>query len=80
MPSPRSWDPTGSAPTWSTPGDVAELVAAVAALLDDPERRARYGVAGRRRVEELFSWRAAAVATAAAYQEAIADFTRGKPC
>ncbi len=54
------------------PGDVAELVVAVGALLDDPERRARYGAAGRKRVEELFSWRAVAAATAAAYDEAIA--------
>jgi glycosyltransferase involved in cell wall biosynthesis len=56
-----------------TPGDVGELAAAVGALLDDPGRRARYGAAGRRRVEELFSWRAVAVATAAVYAEAVAD-------
>jgi MMP alpha-(1->4)-mannosyltransferase len=58
------------------PGDVGALTAAVAALLDDPERRARYGAAGRRRVEELFSWRAAAAATATTYDEAIRDFAR----
>ena len=52
---------------------------ALGALLDDPERRARYGAAGRRRVEELFSWRAAAAATAAAYEDAIADFDEGEP-
>jgi glycosyltransferase involved in cell wall biosynthesis len=57
-----------------TPGDVGELVSALGALLDDPGRRARYGAAGRRRVEELFSWRAAAAATVAAYDEAIAAF------
>ena len=34
------------------------------------------GAAGRRRVEELFSWRAVAAATAAAYEEAIADHRR----
>ena len=62
---------------WSslvTPGDVGELVAAIAALLDDPERRTAMGAAGRARVEEMFSWRAVAEATAAAYEETIADF------
>jgi glycosyltransferase involved in cell wall biosynthesis len=53
------------------PGDAESLAATLARLLDDPERRARYGAAGRRRVEELFSWRAAAAATAAAYDEAV---------
>jgi glycosyltransferase involved in cell wall biosynthesis len=54
------------------PGNAEELRDAMAALLDDPERRARMGAAGRQRVEEVFSWRAAAVATAAAYEEVIA--------
>ncbi|WP_109506187.1 glycosyltransferase family 4 protein [Nocardioides speluncae] len=54
------------------PGDVGELELALAALLDDPERRARMGKAGRERVLEKFSWHAVAVATAAAYEEAIA--------
>ena len=53
------------------PGDVGALEQALAALLDDPERRARMGRAGRARVLERFSWHAVAVATAAAYQEAI---------
>jgi hypothetical protein len=43
-------------------------------LLDDPQRRATYGAAGRRRVEELFSWRAVAAATASAYDDAISAF------
>jgi predicted phage baseplate assembly protein len=53
------------------PGDGGELTHAIDALLDDPERRARMGAAGRRRVEEHFSWHAVAQATAAAYEEAI---------
>ncbi len=53
------------------PGDVGELTHTIAALLDDPERRDRMGAAGRRRVEEHFSWHAVAQATAAAYEEAI---------
>jgi glycosyltransferase involved in cell wall biosynthesis len=53
------------------PGDVGALAGALAGLLDDPERRQRYGAAGRARVEELFSWRAAAAATAAAYEERL---------
>ncbi len=57
-----------------TPGDVGELTAAIAALLDDPERRTTMGAAGRARVEEMFSWRAVAEATAAAYEETIAAF------
>ena len=54
-----------------TPGDVGELYDALAALLDDPDRRARMGAAGRRRVLEKFSWHAVAVATAEAYERAI---------
>ncbi len=54
-----------------TPGDVGELYDALAALLDDPERRARMGAAGRRRVLDKFSWHAVAVATAEAYERAI---------
>jgi len=66
--------PDGLCADLVTPGDVGELAAALGGLLDDPGRRARYGAAGRQRVEELFSWRAVAAATAAAYGEAIADF------
>ena len=66
--------PDGLCATLVTPGDVGELATALADLLDDPERRAAYGAAGRRRVEELFSWRAVAAATAAAYEKVVQDF------
>jgi glycosyltransferase involved in cell wall biosynthesis len=66
--------PDGECADLVTPGDVGELEAAMAALLDDPERRARMGAAGRRRVQELFSWRAVAAKVAAAYEEVIADY------
>jgi glycosyltransferase involved in cell wall biosynthesis len=66
--------PDGLAADVVTPGDVAELTVALERLLDDPERRARLGAAGRRRVEELFSWKAVAERTVAVYEEAIAQF------
>ncbi len=66
--------PDGVCADLVAPGDVGELESALAALLDDPERRTRMGAAGRARVEELFSWRAVAEATAAAYEETIAAF------
>jgi len=68
--------PDGLCADLVTPGDVGELEAAIAKMLDDPERRARYGAAGRRRVEELFSWRAVAAKVAIAYEEVIADYRR----
>jgi glycosyltransferase involved in cell wall biosynthesis len=60
--------PDGECADLFTPGDVGELVLRLRDLLDDPDRRARMGAAGRRRVLEQFSWRAVAVATAAAYE------------
>jgi glycosyltransferase involved in cell wall biosynthesis len=64
--------PDGECADLVPPGDVGELAKAIAAMLDDPERRARMGRAGRRRVLELFTWHAVAAATAAAYEEVIA--------
>lgn len=68
--------PDGLCADLVAPGDVGELATAIGALLDDPERRDRYGAAGRKRVEELFSWRAVAATVAAAYDEVIADYRR----
>lgn len=65
--------PDGECADLVTPGDVGELHRAIAALLDDPERRTRMGKAGRRRVQERFSWHAVAEATATAYAEVIAE-------
>jgi glycosyltransferase involved in cell wall biosynthesis len=70
--------PEGLCADMVTPGDVGELTKAIAALLDDPERRARMGRAGRERAQELFSWRAVAQATAAAYEHVIDDYEREK--
>ncbi|WP_159541303.1 glycosyltransferase family 4 protein [Aeromicrobium sp. 9AM] len=61
------------------PGDVGELEAAIVELLDDPERRTAMGRAGRQRVLEMFSWRAVAAATAAAYEEVIAASAASAP-
>ncbi len=66
--------PEGECAELVTPGDVGELLVALEQLLDDPERRERLGLAGRRRVQELFTWRAVAAATAAAYDEVITDY------
>ncbi len=61
-----------------TPGDVGELERALEVMLDDPERRARMGRAGRLRVLDKFSWHAVAEATAAAYAEVTASSTNPK--
>ena len=70
--------PDGYCADLVTPGDVGELEAALAALLDDPERRATYGANGRKRVDELFSWRAVAAKVAKVYEETIAEFDEEK--
>lgn len=71
---PEVTGPDGECADFVKPGDVGELTAAIVALLDDPERRARMGAAGRRRALERFSWRAVAEKTAAAYERAINEF------
>ena len=48
----------------------AELAAAVNALITDPDRAQRYGDAGRRRCEEVFSWARVAEQTLAVYRQA----------
>jgi glycosyltransferase involved in cell wall biosynthesis len=70
--------PEGLCADLVTPGDVGELVLALEALLDDPDRRVRMGRAGRERALAEFSWRAVAEATAAAYADVITDRTNQK--
>lgn len=70
--------PDGECADLVEPGNTEELRAAIAALLDDPDRRARMGQAGRRRVLEHFSWRAVAASTAAAYEDVIATRRDGE--
>jgi glycosyltransferase involved in cell wall biosynthesis len=55
------------------PGDARALADAIQSLLGDPQRRAGMGVAGARRAQEQFSWRACAIRTAALYQEVLAS-------
>jgi alpha-maltose-1-phosphate synthase len=49
-----------------------DLGAKVTELLGDPEKCKRFGEAGRRRVEEMFSWTAIAEQTVALYEDLIA--------
>jgi starch synthase len=50
---------------------VADLAAAIAALLADPDRAARMGLAGRRRAVERFSWTAIAERTMEVYRSVL---------
>jgi glycosyltransferase involved in cell wall biosynthesis len=59
------------------PGNVDELKDAIERLLDDPERRARMGRAGRERALEKFSWRAVAEQTVQWYRDYLGE---GAPC
>jgi len=54
------------------PGDASALATAIGRALDAAELRARLGAAGRARVVDRFTWRAAAVRTADVYRRAIA--------
>jgi MMP alpha-(1->4)-mannosyltransferase len=58
------------------PGDAPALAAAIGRALADPDLRARLGAAGRARVVDRFTWRAAAARTVEVYRRAIA----GHPC
>jgi starch synthase len=58
------------------PGQPRELAAALNAVLGDPARATAMGAAGRKRVEEHFSWASVAARTEALYVEAIEEFRR----
>ncbi|MEU9758662.1 glycosyltransferase family 4 protein [Streptomyces sp. NPDC047987] len=59
------------------PADAGALADALVRLLGDPELRARLGAAGRARVLSRFTWKQAAIGTAARYREAIAAARAG---
>jgi len=58
------------------PGDAAALRDAIAALLNDPEKRMRLGEAGLARVSNSLTWRHAAMKTVEVYREAIDAYGR----
>lgn len=49
-----------------------DLAARINELMADPEKRASFGKAGRRRAEEIFSWKSIAAQTVVLYEELIA--------
>jgi starch synthase len=58
------------------PGKPDALAAALREVLGDPARARALGQAGRRRVEERFSWASVAERTEEVYRDAIAEFPR----
>ena len=58
------------------PASPDDLAAAIRRVLDDPAFARVLGQAGRRRVEEHFSWASVAERTEQVYKDAIADFHR----
>ncbi|HUX45976.1 MAG TPA: glycogen synthase [Terracidiphilus sp.] len=69
---PFDQDPVTSFP--SDPDTFArDLAARIQQLLEDPEKCRRFGDAGRRRVEEVFSWTAIAHQTIALYRHLVEE-------
>jgi glycosyltransferase involved in cell wall biosynthesis len=54
------------------PGDPSALAAAISGAIDEPRKLAAFGQAGRRIVEDEFSWAAAGRATVTLYKELLA--------
>ena len=57
----------GDAALYAKPNDPVALAENIVSLLDDPEKRARMGAIGRRRVENEIAWRYEAPKLLAAY-------------
>ena len=66
----------GTAGVLVPPGESESLARPIGDLLDRPERRVEMGEAGRRRVEQYFTWRTAAERVAGIYATAIAERER----
>jgi alpha-maltose-1-phosphate synthase len=73
---PFEQDPVTSFPI--DPEDFArDLAAGINRLLEDPDKCRRFGNAGRRRVEEIFSWSAIAQQTLRLYEKLIQQWSTG---
>jgi glycosyltransferase involved in cell wall biosynthesis len=55
------------------PGDPGALATMILELMDDPERRAAMGEAGRTRVVDMYSWQATAERTVDQYRMLLAE-------
>ena len=60
------------------PGDAGALATMILELMDDPERRAAIGEAGRTRVVDMYSWQATAERTVDQYRMLLAE-TKVRP-
>jgi glycosyltransferase involved in cell wall biosynthesis len=69
--------PDGLCADQVTPGDTEELAGALARMLDDPDRRASMGAAGRARVLQRYSWSSVARSTAQCYAEVAGQAAGG---
>jgi starch synthase len=75
--------PLDQDPVTSFPVDpekfATDLAAGINRLFTDPEKCRRFGDAGRRRVEETFSWTAIAQQTIRLYEQLVRQSSTGVP-